>query len=60
MIDAHGLKYCSEVVNCLVFAVNGPAEADPEYQVIVDANNIIVEIDNEISECLSSGDPGIL
>ena len=29
--------------------VFGPAEANPEYKVIVDANNIIVEIDNEIS-----------
>lgn len=31
-------------------AVVGPVEADPEYQLIVDSNNIIVEIDNEISE----------
>lgn len=28
----------------------GPVEADPEYQLIVDSNNLIVEIDNEISE----------
>ena len=28
----------------------GPIEADPEYQVIVDSNNLIVEIDNEISK----------
>ena len=34
----------------LIYLVSGPAEADPEYQVIVDANNIIVEVDNEISE----------
>lgn len=27
----------------------GPAEADPEYQLIVNANNLAVEIDNEIS-----------
>ncbi len=27
----------------------GPAEANPEYQVIVEANNITVEIDNEIN-----------
>ena len=25
-------------------------EADPEYQVIVEANNITVEIDNEVSK----------
>lgn len=30
-------------------AVMGPIEADPEYQLIVDSNNLIVEIDNEIS-----------
>jgi hypothetical protein len=30
--------------------VIGPVEADPEYQLIVDSNNILVEIDNEISK----------
>ncbi|KAK7111722.1 U4/U6 small nuclear ribonucleoprotein Prp31-like [Littorina saxatilis] len=30
-------------------AVAGPVEADPEYKLIVDANNMTVEIDNEIS-----------
>ncbi|XP_074648016.1 U4/U6 small nuclear ribonucleoprotein Prp31-like [Tubulanus polymorphus] len=30
-------------------AVAGPTEADPEYQLIVEANNITVEIENEIS-----------
>jgi len=30
--------------------VCGPLEADPEYQLIVEANNITVEIDNEISK----------
>ena len=33
-----------------VLSVSGPAEADPEYKIIIDANNIIVEIENEISE----------
>ena len=28
--------------------VVGPVEADPEYQLIVDSNNILVEMDNEI------------
>lgn len=28
----------------------GPVEADPEYQLIVDSNNLTVEIDNEISK----------
>ncbi|GFS15856.1 U4/U6 small nuclear ribonucleoprotein Prp31 [Elysia marginata] len=30
-------------------AVAGPVEADPEYKLIVDANNMTVEIDNEIN-----------
>nr|XP_006643230.1 PREDICTED: U4/U6 small nuclear ribonucleoprotein Prp31 [Lepisosteus oculatus] len=30
--------------------VSGPVEADPEYRLIVDANNLTVEIDNELSE----------
>ena len=30
--------------------VSGIIEADPEYQLIVEANNITVEIDNEISK----------
>ncbi|KAF6207273.1 hypothetical protein GE061_018514 [Apolygus lucorum] len=29
-------------------AFNGPVEADPEYQLIVEANNLAAEIDNEI------------
>lgn len=29
----------------------GPVEAAPEYRVIVDANNLTVEIENELSEC---------
>jgi len=33
---------------CLVC---GPLEADPEYQLIVEANNVTVEIDSEISKC---------
>ena len=28
----------------------GPVEMDPEYQLIVEANNLTVEIDNEISK----------
>lgn len=31
-------------------SVVGPVETDPEYQLIVDSNNIVVEIDNEISK----------
>lgn len=27
----------------------GPVDADPEYQLIVEANNLAVEIDNEIN-----------
>lgn len=29
--------------------IHGPVEADQEYQCIVEANNLMVEIDNEIS-----------
>lgn len=32
----------------------GPVESDPEYQLIVEANNLAVEIDNEIGEALST------
>lgn len=30
--------------------VSGPVESDPEYRLIVAANNLTVEIDNELSE----------
>lgn len=30
----------------------GPVESDPEYILIVDANNLIVEIDDEIRKIL--------
>lgn len=33
-----------------VLTVSGPVEADPEYRLIVAANNLTVEIDNELSE----------
>ena len=33
-----------------IAALIGAVEADPEYQLIVDSNNLIVEIDNEISK----------
>ena len=29
--------------------VLGPVEADPEYQLIVESNNMLVELDTEIS-----------
>lgn len=35
--------------------VKGPVEADPEYKLIVDANNLVVEVDNESSECPRGG-----
>ena len=31
-------------------SVVGPVEADPEYMLIVEANNLSVDIDNEISK----------
>lgn len=33
-----------------LLAAVGPVEADPEYLLIVEANNLAVEIDNEISK----------
>lgn len=44
-ISSVGLIYI--LFDCLVA---GPVEYDPEYQLIVQANNLTVEIDNEISE----------
>lgn len=35
---------------CVSILVSGPVEADPEYRLIVAANNLTVEIDNELSE----------
>lgn len=36
---------------CVCFLlVAGPVEADPEYRLIVAANNLTVEIDNELSK----------
>ena len=32
-----------------ITVVLGPAEADPEYQLIVESNNMLVELDTEIS-----------
>jgi U4/U6 small nuclear ribonucleoprotein PRP31 len=40
-------------------AVYGPIEEDPEYKLIVEANNITVEIDNEISESIPSLGPPV-
>jgi hypothetical protein len=39
--------------------VAGPVEADPEYQLIVEANNLTVEIDNEISKFIYTDDDDI-
>lgn len=33
-----------------ILLVSGPVEADPEYRLIVAANNLTVEIDNELSK----------
>lgn len=38
--------------NFCFLLVCGPVEADPEYKLIVAANNLTVEIDNELSEFL--------
>ena len=47
MCPAHK-SHCDHVIDAVTS--RGPVEADPEYQVIVDANNLVVETDNEISE----------
>lgn len=44
---------------CAVLLVSGPVEADPEYTLIVAANNLTVEIDNELSK-LSALDAFVL
>lgn len=48
----HAIKYilcCLQMQLPLLLVVVGPVEADPEYQLIVDSNNMAVEIDNETS-----------
>uniref|UniRef100_A0A8C0GZ15 U4/U6 small nuclear ribonucleoprotein Prp31 n=1 Tax=Chelonoidis abingdonii TaxID=106734 RepID=A0A8C0GZ15_CHEAB len=39
----------SEILMCVLSTVMGPVEAAPEYRVIVDANNLTVEIENELN-----------
>ena len=43
------------ILALFLIAVAGPLEADPEYQLIIEANNLTVEIDNEISKYWRSG-----
>lgn len=43
--DFHGMS-----LFCAILLVSGPVEADPEYRLIVAANNLTVEIDNELSK----------
>jgi len=38
----------------LCLLVSGPVEADPEYRLIVAANNLTVEIENELSESVGN------
>ena len=38
----------------IISVVLGPVEADPEYQLIVESNNMLVELDTEISELVVS------
>lgn len=45
---SEGMYYMFDVL--LLLQVVGPVEANPEYQVIVESNNLLVEIDNEICE----------
>lgn len=45
------VKDCQALLKHFCFLlVCGPVEADPEYRLIVAANNLTVEIDNELSE----------
>lgn len=48
-VNAISVVLLSTIVLCR-HSVVGPVETDPEYQLIVDSNNIVVEIDNEISK----------
>lgn len=41
-------------VSIIISVVLGPVEADPEYQLIVESNNMLVELDTEISELVVS------
>ena len=43
-------RYTFVVIKFYFITVYGPVEYDPEYQLIVESNNMIVEIDNEICE----------
>lgn len=44
-------KYWFDIFNVFpLSSVSGPVESDPEYRLIVSANNLTVEIDNELSE----------
>ena len=48
-----GVYVCMHCVLCVLTKSNltvlGPVEADPEYQLIVESNNMLVELDTEIS-----------
>ena len=41
-------------VSIIISVVLGLVEADPEYQLIVESNNMLVELDTEISELVVS------
>jgi len=43
------MLYVFRIACCMYHAVLGPVEADPEYQLIVESNNMLVELDTEIS-----------
>lgn len=51
MNSPHSQLHCIDIDYPLFLSpVLGPVEAAPEYRVIVDANNLTVEIENELSE----------
>lgn len=52
LLDGEKFKWTMEQIDHFMDTprqaeVKGPVEADPEYKLIVDANNLVVEVDNE-------------
>lgn len=48
-VSLHVSLYCYILMK-LPYAVSGPVEEDPEYKLIVEANNLTLKVDNEIGK----------
>lgn len=53
--STNDLSKLALIILFVLLLVSGPVEADPEYRLIVAANNLTVEIDNELSELAVHG-----